>query len=106
MGMTPVRFLDRTTPPHIATLILIGVAMGAHQAISTHLYTLPGDLLPSRITGVAVGLGSSFSALASVVTAEGIGQFLQRNHGSYGLFFIIAACIYPIAMLLIQALSP
>jgi hypothetical protein len=31
---------------------------------------------------------------------------LQRNPGSYGLFFVIAACIYPVAMLLIQVLSP
>jgi len=103
---TPALLIAERVDSVTLTMVLIGIAVGAHQAISTHLYTLPADLLPSRITGVAVGLGSSLSALASVITAEGIGQFLQRNPGSYGLFFVIAACIYPVAMLLIQVLSP
>ena len=47
MGMTPVRFLDRTTPPHIATLILIaGLA-----ALSLNIF-LPS--LPSMATHFGV----------------------------------------------------
>ena len=41
-----------------AIMALICVAVGAHQALSTHLYTLASDLFPSRVTGMVVGLGS------------------------------------------------
>jgi ACS family hexuronate transporter-like MFS transporter len=89
-----------------AMVALICLAVGAHQALSTHLYTLASDLFPSQITGMVVGLGSSLSALVSVVTAELIGRVLQSNPTSYVVLFVTAACLYPAAMLVIQALSP
>src|SRR6516164_8386799 len=85
---------------------LICLAVGAHQALSTHLYTLASDLFPSEITGTVVGLGSALSALVSVGTAELIGRVLQSNPASYLVLFVTAACLYPAAMLVIQVLSP
>ncbi len=85
---------------------LICVAVGAHQALSTHLYTLASDLFPSRVTGMAVGYASSLSALVSVGTAELIGRVLQSDPKSYVVLFVTAACLYPSAMLTLQALSP
>jgi ACS family hexuronate transporter-like MFS transporter len=89
-----------------AMVALICLAVGAHQALSTHLYTLASDLFPSQVTGTAVGLGSSLSALVSVGTAELIGRVLQSNPMSYFALFVTAACLYPAAMLVIQVLSP
>jgi ACS family hexuronate transporter-like MFS transporter len=89
-----------------AMVALICLAVGAHQALSTHLYTLASDLFPSQVTGMVVGLGSSLSALVSVVTAELIGRVLQSNPASYLVLFVTAACLYPAAMLVIQVLSP
>jgi len=89
-----------------AMVALICLAVGAHQALSTHLYTLASDLFPSQVTGMVVGAGSSLSALVSVVTAELIGRVLQSNPASYLVLFVTAACLYPAAMLVIQALSP
>ena len=88
------------------TMLLIGVAVGAHQALSTHLFTLASDLFPSGVTGTVVGLGSCLSALVSIGTAELIGRVLQGNPNAYSMFFIAAACLYPIAMIVIQLLSP
>jgi ACS family hexuronate transporter-like MFS transporter len=87
-------------------MTLICVAVGAHQALSTHLYTLASDLFPSRVIGMVVGLGSCLSGLASVITAELIGRVLEHNPNSYTVLFVTAACLYPAAMLAIQALSP
>ena len=102
--MSPDPLSCRGVSRLLAALALVTVSTTGWAA------TVTGTFVESRarmaLAGVAVGLGSSLSALASVVTAEGIGQFLQRNPGSYGLFFVIAACIYPVAMLLIQVLSP
>ena len=89
-----------------AMVALICLAVGAHQALSTHLYTLASDLFPSKVTGMVVGLGSSLSALVSVVTAELIGRVLQSDPTSYLVLFVTAACLYPAAMVVIQALSP
>jgi hypothetical protein len=46
------------------------------------------------------------SGLASVITAELIGRVLEHNPNSYTVLFVTAACLYPAAMLAIQALSP
>lgn len=89
-----------------AMVALICLAVGAHQALSTHLYTLASDLFPSQVTGTVVGLGSSLSALVSVGTAELIGRVLQSNPTSYLVLFVTAACLYPAAMFVIQVLSP
>ncbi len=89
-----------------AMVALICLAVGAHQALSTHLYTLASDLFPSQVTGMVVGLGSSLSALVSVVTAELIGRVLESNPKSYLVLFATAACLYPAAMIVIQLLSP
>lgn len=88
------------------TMAIIGLAVGAHQAFSTHLYTLASDLFPSRVTGVVVGLGSCLSGLCSVVTAELTGRVLQRDPTAYVVLFATAACLYPCAMLVIQMLAP
>ena len=55
---------------------------------------------------MVVGLASCLSALASVLTAEVIGRVLEQNPTSYVVFFAAAACLYPVAMLVIQVLSP
>ena len=104
--MSPTLLLANQSANVTAIMALIGLAVGAHQALSTHLYTLASDLFPSRVTGMVVGLSSCLSALASVVTAEGIGRVLEKDPTSYTVFFAIAACLYPLALLVIQMLSP
>jgi ACS family hexuronate transporter-like MFS transporter len=104
--MSPILLVAERSGSVGVTMLLIGIAVGAHQALSTHLFTLASDLFPSRITGTVVGFGSSLSALASIVTAELIGRVLQNNPNAYSMFFVVAACLYPVAMLVIQALSP
>jgi len=104
--MSPILLVADRSGSVGMTMLLIGIAVGAHQALSTHLFTLASDLFPSRITGTIVGLGSSLSALASIGAAELIVRVLQNNPNAYSIFFVVAACLYPVAMLVIQALSP
>lgn len=105
--MSPLLLLvDRVGSSVGVTVAMVGVAVGAHQALSTHLYTLASDLFPSQVTGRVVGLASCLSALWSVVTAEIIGRILQGDPNSYVVLFAGAACFYPVAMVVIQALSP
>ena len=104
--MSPTLLLAHRTGSVAGTMALIGLAVGAHQALSTHLYTLASDLFPSRVNGMVVGLASCLSALASVGTAELIGRVLENDPKAYVVLFGAAACLYPIAMLVIQIMSP
>lgn len=104
--MSPTLLVAHRTGSVAGTIALIGLAVGAHQALSTHLYTLASDLFPSRVNGMVVGLASCLSALASVGTAEMIGRVLENDPTAYVVLFAAAACLYPVAMLVIQILSP
>jgi MFS transporter, ACS family, hexuronate transporter len=104
--MSPTLLVAHRTGSVAGTMALIGLAVGAHQALSTHLYTLASDLFPSRVNGMVVGLASCLSALASVGTAEIIGRVLENDPTAYVVLFAAAACLYPVAMLVIQILSP
>ncbi len=104
--MSPTLLVAHRTGSVAGTMALIGLAVGAHQALSTHLYTLASDLFPSRVNGMVVGLASCLSALASVGTAELIGRVLENDPTAYVVLFAAAACLYPVAMLVIQILSP
>lgn len=104
--MSPTLLVAHRTGSVAGTMALIGLAVGAHQALSTHLYTLASDLFPSRVNGMVVGLASCLSALASVGTAELIGRVLENDPKAYVVLFGAAACLYPVAMLVIQIMSP
>ena len=104
--MTPALLLANRVESVAAIVALICLAVGAHQALSTHLYTLASDLFPGQVTGMAVGVSSCLSALVSVGTAELIGRTLQQDPSSYVAIFRTAACLYPIAMVVLQVMSP
>ncbi len=84
---------------------IIGLATAAHQAFSVNLFTLPSDLFPRHSIGSVVGLGGALGAVGGMAMAKYAGWVLQEI-GSYTPIFIVAACAYPTALLVIHLLSP
>jgi len=62
-------------------------------------------LFPSRAVGSVVGIGGMAGAVGGMLIAEVVGHVLQWT-GSYMIPFLIAASAYPVALLMIQLLSP
>jgi MFS transporter, ACS family, hexuronate transporter len=86
-------------------VLLIGLAAAAHQGFSANLFTLTSDLFPSQAVGSVVGIGGMAGAVGGMLIAKVIGYTLQWT-GSYMLPFVIAAVAYPVALTIIQILTP
>jgi ACS family hexuronate transporter-like MFS transporter len=89
----------------IAALI-IGLAMAAHAGWSANIFTLASDCFPKRALASVVGLGGFAGTVASVGLNYFVGWWLTRHPGNYMVFFVIAACAYSTALLIIHLLVP
>lgn len=100
----PVAFAAYASNVWLAVAI-IGLATAAHQAFSTNLYTLPGDVFPRGAVGSVVGIGGMVGAFGGMAMAKYAGFVLDRI-GSYTPIFMVAASAYLLALLAVHLLSP
>ena len=100
----PVLRVDGARQLWLAVL-LIGLAAAAHQAFSANVYTLPSDVLPRSAVASVIGIGGMMGAVGGMLFTQFVGQILQAT-GSYRILFIMAASVYPMALVVIHILSP
>jgi ACS family hexuronate transporter-like MFS transporter len=100
----PVAFAAQASSLWLAVGI-IGIATAAHQGFSANLYTLPGDVFPRSAVGSVVGIGGMIGAVGGMVMAKYAGFVLDRL-GVYTPIFVVAACVYLLALLAIHLLTP
>lgn len=86
-------------------VLLVGLALAAHQGFSTNVFALATDLFPSRVVGTVVGIGALFGNLGGLAMLEFTGWVLDTT-GSYVPMFMICAVAYLLGLLLIQSLVP
>jgi ACS family hexuronate transporter-like MFS transporter len=87
------------------TIVLIGLAAGAHQGWSANLMTLASDLFPEESVGSVTGLGGLGGAIGGVLVQPLIGYWLDFSHNS-DVLFIVAGSMYLIAFFIIHLLVP
>lgn len=87
-------------------VLLIGIAMAAHQGFSANLFTLVSDTMPKGAVASAVGLGGGISSVAGAFSAAVIGRVLDATGGNYTLVFFACASVYVIATAIIHFLLP
>ncbi len=100
----PIAFATQTPSMWIAVL-LIGLACAGHQGFSCNLYALPGDLFPRWAAGSVVGLGGLAGAIGGMLMAKYAGVILEQL-GSYQPIFLVAACAYLVALLVVHLIVP
>jgi ACS family hexuronate transporter-like MFS transporter len=88
------------------SVLLIGLAMAAHQGFSANLFTMVSDTMPKGAVAGAVGLGGSISSVLSGFSAIFVGRLLDATHNNYTLLFFIGAGAYVVATLAIHFLLP
>jgi ACS family hexuronate transporter-like MFS transporter len=87
------------------SVAIIGLAAAAHQGWSANLLTMTSDLYPSTAVASVVGLGGFAGAVSGALVSTGVGYLLQATE-SYALLFVIAGCMYLLALAIIHALVP
>jgi ACS family hexuronate transporter-like MFS transporter len=105
LAVIPVIYASTTTDKWLS-IVLIGLACGAHQGWSANIFTLASDMFPKRAVGSVVGIGGAAGALGGCCISFIVGWVLERNPNNYLPIFIIAGSIYLIALLVIQVLVP
>jgi ACS family hexuronate transporter-like MFS transporter len=93
-------------------ILLIGLAMSAHQAWSANMYTTVSDMFPKNAVGSVIGFGGMFGALGSIFIARSAGLLFDYYKGmghvetGYQIMFIICSAAYILALLFMHALIP
>jgi MFS transporter, ACS family, hexuronate transporter len=85
---------------------LISLAAAAHQGWSANIFTFASDMFPRRAVGSVVGIGGFAGAVGGIILSQVIGTILQSTGGNYVPIFVIAACTYLSALLIIHLLAP
>jgi len=87
-------------------VVLIGIAMAAHQGFSANLFTLVSDTMPRGAVASAVGLGGGISSLVSAFSAAAVGRVLDATGNNYTVVFFVCAGVYVVATTIIHFVLP
>ena len=87
-------------------IALVSIATAAHQGWSANLFTLTSDLFPRSTVGSVVGFGGLGGAVGGMLAAPAVGYWLDFSHESYGPLFVVAGCMYLLALLIVHLLAP
>lgn len=94
-------------------VIIIGVAMSAHQAWSANILTTVSDMFPKRSIGAVIGIGGMFGGFGSITVAKSAGALLDyyKAQGNvqtgYYILFLFCGTAYLIAwFLMFRVLAP
>ena len=99
-------FLAPMTDAIWISVLLIGLAMAAHQGFSANLFTLVSDTMPQGAVAGAVGLGGCISSIAGGFSAAVVGRVLDATHDNYTLVFFFGAGAYVVATLAVHLILP
>jgi MFS transporter, ACS family, hexuronate transporter len=102
--VAPVFYSGLTDHKWIAA-VLITLAAAGHQAWSSNLFSVVGDMFPRRIVGSVTGFGGMFSAVGSALLMFVTGQALKVT-GGYLLVFSLASLAYALAVAVLHLLAP
>jgi MFS transporter, ACS family, hexuronate transporter len=95
--------------PHIHHLWVVvgtvGLATAAHQGWSANLFTLPSDMFPKAAVGSVIGIGGMAGAIGGVLMQLATGYIVKITN-SYVPLFLIACVAYPLALIIIQGITP
>jgi ACS family hexuronate transporter-like MFS transporter len=106
LAVIPVVRLGAAPAPSLWTAVgILGLAVGAHQAFSANLLTIPSDLFPASSVASVMGIGGLGGGLGGIIIAQAAGRILELT-GSYQTLFIFAASAYLVALAAVHLLVP
>lgn len=103
--IVPTTLVSRA-PTMWTAVLIVGIALAAHQAWSANVYTLASDMFPKFAVGTVVGIGAFGGAMGGVLFQRITGRVLQANGSDYTPIFIVCGLAYVSAWLIIHLLAP
>jgi MFS transporter, ACS family, hexuronate transporter len=107
MGICALAVIPVLYAPHAPNLwvmvVLVGLAMAAHQGWSANAFTLTSDLFPRSAVASVVGIGGMVGALGGVLMQLAAGEIARYT---YMPLFIFCGSAYVIALLIVHLLTP
>jgi ACS family hexuronate transporter-like MFS transporter len=103
--IVPTTLVSRA-PTMWTAVLIVGVALAAHQAWSANVYTLASDMFPKSAVGSVVGIGAFGGAMGGVLFQRITGRVLQANGSDYTPIFLVCGLAYVSAWLIIHLLAP
>lgn len=94
-----------------AAVALISLAVAAHQAWATNVFTMASDLFPKQAVSSAVGIAGMAGAVGGIFFPMLVGSLLDSYKaagnlsGGYNLLFTICGCTYLLAWTIIHLLT-
>jgi MFS transporter, ACS family, hexuronate transporter len=105
-AIMPVVILASQVRDPWTAVLLIGLALAAHQSWSTLVYSMTTDLFPSQAMASATGLAGALGSGSTILFAEITGRVLQANPNLYLPLFVACGTMYLLSFLVIQLLVP
>ena len=102
--VVPVFYSALTSNPWVAAALITLAAFG-HQAWSSNVFCLAGDMFPKRFVGSLTGFGGMVGCLGSMTLFFVTGKILKAT-GNYLPVFVIASGAYILALGLLQVVVP
>jgi ACS family hexuronate transporter-like MFS transporter len=93
-------------------VIVIGCAMGSHQAWSSNIFTTVSDMFPRSATASVTGIGGMLGAVGGILIARGAGllfdyyKSIGEKDMGYFIMFIICGLAYVLAWAIMHLLVP
>jgi ACS family hexuronate transporter-like MFS transporter len=98
-------FLASIVPNLWVGVVLMGLAMAAHQGFAANLFTTVSDTAPRQVVGSIVGLGGTAACLGTIGIAKLVPYILEKT-GEYRILLYVASCAYLINLLIIHLINP
>lgn len=105
-AIMPVVIVASRVQDSWTAVLLIGLALAAHQSWSTLVYTMGTDLFPSQAMASVTGLAGALGSASTILFAEITGRILQRDSSAYLPMFIACGTMYMVSLLVIHLLAP
>jgi len=102
----PVVIVAATVHNTWVSVLLIGLALAAHQSWSSTVFTLGTDLFPRQAVGAATGIAGALGSFATIIFAETTGRILQHDPKAYLPMFVACGLMYLVALAIIHLLAP
>ena len=83
------------------TILLVGLACGAHNTWSANIFTLSSDCFPSKAVGSITGLAGFAGGLGGIIFSYLIPGFVIEHFG-YVPVFITMGIMHPLAFIFIR----
>jgi ACS family hexuronate transporter-like MFS transporter len=87
-------------------VLIVSVALAAHQGWSANVYTLASDMFPRSAVASISGIGGFAGAIGGVLFQRATGRILDANGHDYAPIFLVCGLAYVTAWGIIQLLAP